>query len=124
MAGSGEAGRPWFIYVIECDDGRLYTGATPDLVARFALHAGGKGAAFTRMNKPVRLLASRIYPSRSLALKAEALLKKQTREFKIAWIAANPPLPEIATLCDRQSPAGEGGVVAGPARRPPSRRSP
>lgn len=96
VAGSGDPGKSWFVYVIECDDGRLYTGITNDLTARFDVHASGKGAAFTRMNKPVRLLAARMYPTRSVALKAEALLKKQTREFKIAWIAANPPPSEIA----------------------------
>lgn len=122
MAGSGEVGRPWFLYVIECDDGRLYTGVTNDLVARFATHVSGKGAAFTRMNKPLRLLASRTYPSRSVALKAEALLKKQTREFKIAWLAANPAPHEVARLCDRSPDAGGGGAAA-PTRRPPSRRS-
>lgn len=121
MADSGESGRPWFVYVIECDDGRLYTGVTNDLIARFGTHASGKGAAFTRMNKPVRLLAARVYPTRSVSLKAEALLKKQPREFKLAWIAANPVLPEVARLCDRSLDAG-GDAEAGPARRPPSRR--
>ena len=77
MAGSDEVGRPWLVYVIECDDGRLYTGVTNDLVARFATRVSGEGAAFTRMNKPLRLLASRTYPSRSVALKAEALLRSR-----------------------------------------------
>lgn len=113
--------KPWFVYVIECDDGRLYTGVTNNLIARFDVHASGKGAAFTRMNKPLRMLAGRVYPTRSVALKAEALLKKQAREIKIAWIAANPLPPEIARLCDRTHDAA-GGVEAGPERRPPSRR--
>lgn len=98
MGNSPRRSEPWFLYVIECDDARLYTGITNDLAARFDKHAKGKGAAFTRMNKPIRFVACRAYPSHSIAAKAEALLKKQDRTFKIAWAGANPPPAEFATL--------------------------
>lgn len=96
MANLSSPDGAWFLYLIECDDGRLYTGITNDLAARFEKHAKGKGAAFTRMNKPVRFVAARRYDSLSLAAKAEALLKKQERSFKLTWAVANPPPSHVA----------------------------
>ena len=80
----------WFVYLIECADGRLYAGITNDLAARFAKHASGKGAAFMRMSKPLRYVAVRPFPSRGEAASAEAALKKLPRTDKLAWAAANP----------------------------------
>lgn len=77
----------WFLYVIECQNGRLYTGITNNLSKRFDAHAKGKGAIFTRMNRPLQLLAYKRYSSRSTASKAEAQLKKHDRAFKLAWVA-------------------------------------
>ena len=48
----------WYVYLIECRGGRLYTGITPDLAARFEAHRAGKGALFTRLNPPERMLAA------------------------------------------------------------------
>jgi putative endonuclease len=48
----------WFLYLIECADGALYTGIALDPVARFALHRSGKGAKYTRANPPVRLIGA------------------------------------------------------------------
>jgi putative endonuclease len=81
----------WFVYLIECENGRLYAGITNDLAARFAKHASGKGAAFMRMSPPLRYVASRACGSRGEAAQAEAALKKLTRRDKLAWAAANPP---------------------------------
>lgn len=67
----------WYLYLIECDDGSLYTGITTDVERRYAEHVAGKGARYTRMKKPVRLVGFRECGSRSDALKAELALKKQ-----------------------------------------------
>ncbi|MBK7366115.1 MAG: GIY-YIG nuclease family protein [Nitrosomonas sp.] len=80
----------WFLYIIECNKGRLYTGITNNLQRRFETHAKGRGSVFTRINKPVRFIACREYPNRSIASKAEAQLKKSDRNFKFAWADANP----------------------------------
>jgi putative endonuclease len=61
----------WFLYVIECADGSLYTGIARDPEARFADHAAGKGAKYTRSHPPVKLLMIEPHPDRSSALKAE-----------------------------------------------------
>mgnify|MGYP001045092650 CR=1 FL=1 len=53
-------------------------------------HAAGRGAMFTRINRPLRLLGSRPYPSQSLATKAEIGLKRLDRSAKLAWARENP----------------------------------
>ena len=75
----------WFVYMLECEGGRLYTGATPDVAARFARHCAGDGGAFTRGFPPVRILAARRCGSRGKALSAEHALKQLERPDKLAW---------------------------------------
>ena len=48
----------WFVYLIECRDGSLYTGIAVDVAKRYAQHAAGKGARYTRSHPPLRLLGS------------------------------------------------------------------
>ena len=72
----------WFLYVIECTDGSLYTGIATDPVARFALHAAGKGARYTRSHPPLKLLMVEPHPDRSSALKAEYAFKQLRVEEK------------------------------------------
>ncbi len=66
----------WFLYVIECEDGSLYTGIAIDPHARYAQHATGTGARYTRSHLPVRLLMVEPHPDRSSALKAEYAFKQ------------------------------------------------
>lgn len=66
----------WFLYLIECEDGSLYTGIAVDPRARYALHLAGKGARYTRSHPPRRLLLTLAFPDRSSASKAEHQLKK------------------------------------------------
>ena len=63
----------------------LYAGITTDLDRRYTEHAAGTGARYTRAHPPIRLLASRVYPDRSSASKAEAALKKLPRQRKLAF---------------------------------------
>jgi putative endonuclease len=66
----------WFVYMIECTDGSIYTGIAVDVAARYAVHACGKGARYTRSHPPARLLASFEYPDRSTATIAELRIKQ------------------------------------------------
>jgi len=75
----------WWVYMIACRGGRIYTGTAKDPEARFRAHREGKGGAFTRANPPVALLRSVPFGSRSEACRAEAALKKMSREAKISW---------------------------------------
>lgn len=76
------ADRPWFVYLLECRNGRLYTGVTVDLAGRFAAHRSGKGAMFTRLNPPRRMLAAQPCVGRSEALKLEHRVKQLRVEEK------------------------------------------
>lgn len=78
--------RPWFVYLLECADGSYYAGITTDVDARLAAHQAGKGARYTRAHRPLRVLASRAYPDRSSALRAEWQLKQLPRARKLAFL--------------------------------------
>jgi ribosome-associated protein len=75
----------WFVYLIECQDGSIYTGIAVDVDARYAAHASGKGARYTRSHPPKRMLASVACADRSAASKAEFRIKRlsaaEKREF-------------------------------------------
>ncbi|MGN0858159.1 MAG: GIY-YIG nuclease family protein [Stenotrophomonas sp.] len=77
--------RPWFLYLLECADGSFYAGISTDVQARFAVHCAGKGARYTRAHPPLRVLASRAYPDRSAASRAEWQLKQLPRTRKLAF---------------------------------------
>jgi putative endonuclease len=66
----------WFVYLIECRNGSIYTGIAVDVAARYAAHAAGKGARYTRANPPARLLASFPCADRGAASRAEAAIKR------------------------------------------------
>jgi putative endonuclease len=80
----------WHVYMIECAGGRLYTGISPDVAARFDKHRAGKGAAYTRMHKPLRLLAAAACGSRGDALRQEIALKRMTPAQKRSWARRSP----------------------------------
>jgi putative endonuclease len=75
----------WWLYVLECQGGVLYTGIAKDVDARFAAHLSGAGAKFTRTNRPLRILAKALLRSRSAALRAEYAFKQASRAEKIQW---------------------------------------
>lgn len=83
----------WYLYVLECDGGSLYTGIAVDVEKRFALHVAGKGAKYTRSRKPQRIVAVQPFPDRSSASKAEYALKQQTLVSKREFCARNPYWP-------------------------------
>ena len=65
----------WYVYLIECRVGSIYTCIAVDVAARYAAHVSGKGARYTRSHPPQRLLAAIEYADRSAASKAEYQIK-------------------------------------------------
>ena len=84
--------KPWYVYLIECEDGSLYTGVAVDVERRYAQHQSGKGARYTRSHPPRRLLARFEHPDRSSALKAEYAIKQLTAAEKRALIPTGPDI--------------------------------
>ncbi|WP_353191922.1 GIY-YIG nuclease family protein [Pandoraea pnomenusa] len=79
--------KPWFLYLLECAGGRIYTGITVDVDARFAAHVSGKGARFTRAYPPSRILLSLTFVDRSAASRAEHRVKQLSASQKRGLIA-------------------------------------
>lgn len=77
---------PWYVYILKCSGGRLYTGMTNDVERRLKAHASGKGARFTRAFGVRKLLYTEEHPTRGDALKREARIKSWTRRRKLALI--------------------------------------
>ena len=75
-------GKPWYLYILRCGDGTLYTGITTDVQARFEAHQCGKGAKYTRGRGPLELVYQEECESHSNALKREVAIKSMTREEK------------------------------------------
>lgn len=79
----------YFVYLIECEDGSIYTGITTDVKRRFEEHAAGKGARYTRAHKAKKVVHTEVHRTRSVALKREAAIKRMPREKKLALIKKN-----------------------------------
>lgn len=75
-----------YTYIVECSDGKLYTGWTNCIEKRINDHNSGKGAKFTRCRRPVSLRYLEISETRSEAMKREAEIKKLERPQKIKLI--------------------------------------
>ncbi|WP_414451219.1 GIY-YIG nuclease family protein [Burkholderia sp. 22PA0099] len=92
----------WFLYLIECEDGSIYTGITTDVDARFAQHANGKGARYTRARKPLRVLASFARADRSSASSAEYWVKRLAPAQKRALASGQRTLESVLPVVEAQ----------------------
>lgn len=93
--------KPWFLYLIECQDGSIYTGITVDVAARYAAHQAGSGARYTRSHPPRELLAVVEYADRSQASKAEYAMKQLSAAEKRQFVV------------ERQGSTGKSGGIHG-----------
>ena len=80
----------WFVYMLRCRDGSLYTGYTDDVRRRLAVHCAGKGAKYTRSRLPVELVYQEELPDKSSALRREAAIKKLSRQQKLNLVEGQP----------------------------------
>ncbi len=78
----------WFVYLLRCADGSLYTGITNNLARRLEMHNAGTASRYTRSRLPVVLVYQEAQASRSLALKRELEIKALSRPAKESLIAA------------------------------------
>jgi putative endonuclease len=95
--------KPWFLYLIECIDGSIYTGITVDVTARYAAHCAGSGARYTRSHPPLQLLGFETHPDRSSASKAEYRIKQLSAAEKRLYANRLKDLPRLdLLLCARE----------------------
>jgi len=77
----------WFVYILECIDGSLYTGISTDIDRRLKEHnESKKGAKYTRSRRPVKLIDYCVVKDKSSALKLEYKIKSLKKDKKIAYL--------------------------------------
>lgn len=118
---------PWFLYLIECVDGSVYTGIATDVSARFAKHASGKGARYTRTRKPVAVLASFEFADRASASRAEYWVKRlapaRKRALAAGALALESVVPgghEASSPSASASASASAKAASSPAPKPAS----
>ena len=74
--------KTWYLYILRCGDGTLYTGITTDVQRRLADHRAGKGAKYTRGRTPLELVYEENCGTHSDALKRELAVKALSRAEK------------------------------------------
>ena len=81
----------WYVYILRCGDGTLYTGSTDDVERRLAAHRAGKGAKYKRGRGPLELVYSEPCGEHAAALRREYALKRLSRGEKLRMISAQKP---------------------------------
>ena len=76
----------WFVYIVKCSDGSLYTGITKNIQKRISAHNNKKGAKYTRSRLPVLLVYQEKYDLKSDALRKELSIKQLTKTQKLILI--------------------------------------
>jgi len=77
----------WYVYIVQCADGSLYTGVAKDVEMRVSQHNAGNGAKYTRARLPVRLVHREPVADHGSALRREYEIKSMTRERKKQLVA-------------------------------------
>ena len=80
--------KKWQLYILQCNDGSLYTGITDNLQRRLKAHSTGKGAKYTRGRGPLTLCYTEDCENHSVALQREIAVKKLSRPDKLALCKA------------------------------------
>lgn len=79
----------YFVYIIKCKDGSLYTGITTDVKRRFKEHKEGKGGRYTRAKGVIKVVYTEKHKNRSKASKREAQIKSWRKYQKLGLIKGN-----------------------------------
>jgi putative endonuclease len=82
----------WFIYIVRCADGTLYTGITKDVTRRIKEHNSNNrlAASYTRSRRPVALVYREAVKTRSAAARREYAIKQMTKPKKEGLLKARP----------------------------------
>lgn len=79
----------YYVYLIQCEDGTIYTGTTNDLARRFNEHESRTGGHYTKSHQVEKIVYTEKFPTRSGAMKREAQIKGWRRDKKLALIKDN-----------------------------------
>lgn len=89
----------YYVYMLACGDGSLYTGIAADVEKRLLQHQSGAGAKYTRSHLPVTLVYQEQLPDKSAALRREYAIKQLPRAKKLQLVHAyqNGKMPPYST---------------------------
>ena len=106
-ATADSAAETWFVYVLHCADGSLYTGITKDIARRSKQHNAGTASRYTRSRRPTRMVYQEVHAGQSQALKREAAIKSLSRPQKETLIQRDrlSELPVGVELLARAEPS-------------------
>lgn len=79
----------YYVYIVLCEKDSFYTGITKDLIKRFNNHKKGKGARYTKINKPLKYLSVWEAKDINSALKIEYYIKTKSKKIKTLFIENN-----------------------------------
>ena len=98
----------WYLYILRCGDGTLYTGITTDVEKRLEQHRTGKGAKYTRGRQPLELVYREKCGDHSTALKREYEIKKMPRDAKMRLITKTDKKPALCepAICISRGESG------------------
>ena len=93
----------WYVYLVRCRDGALYTGIATDVCRRVEEHqrSEGKGAKYLRGKGPLRLVLKKAVGARGLALSVESQIKKMSKARKEALIEQDGAIEQIVAQAKR-----------------------
>lgn len=74
--------KPWYVYLVRCKDGSIYTGITINVSARLKKHNAGTGAKYTRQRTPVSLIFREKHPDQGSAMRRESQIKRWSKQSK------------------------------------------
>ncbi len=83
----------WYLYLIRCRDGTLYTGVSTDVARRFHAHQADRGARRLRGRGPLELVYETAVGDHGLALRVEYRVKRLSRANKERLVRGELPLP-------------------------------
>ena len=79
--------KKYYVYILLTVNNTYYCGYTDDLERRFKLHLSGKGAKYTRANKPLKIVYSAEFDTKEGAMKEEYRIKNLTKEQKTRLVS-------------------------------------
>jgi len=89
----------WWLYLLGCKGGGIYVGIAKDVEARFKAHQAGEGALYTKLNRPLAILASTKVGSHKQAMSIERKVKKLSPSEKVLWARIVESGADIKELC-------------------------
>jgi len=94
----------WYVYLVRCSDGALYTGIATDVSRRFTQHqqSEGKGAKYLRGKGPLQLVFKKAIGRRGLALRVEGQIKRLPKGRKEELIEQDDMIKQMVTQAKKE----------------------